>query len=149
MSARLFDTNLWVAVAFQRHPFHERASGTLRAATSTAPAVFCRATQQSFLRLLTTPALQSVYGADGLTNSDAWVALDALSALPQVQWRDEPPGLMPVWRGLAQRETASPKLWMDAYLAAFAVTGGMTMVTLDRDFRQFEPHGLQLELVGV
>jgi len=31
---------------------------------------------------------------------------------------------------------------MDAYLAAFAITGGMTMVTLDRDFESFEQASL-------
>ena len=96
-----------------------------------------------------TPALQAAYGAQGLTNSDAWVALDALLALPQVHTRDEPPGLMPLWRSLAQRDTASPKIWMDAYLAAFAIAGGVGLATLDRDFRQFEVRGLALELLAV
>jgi predicted nucleic acid-binding protein len=47
-----------------------------------------------------------------------------------------------VWRQLAETETASPKLWMDAYLAAFAITGGLRLVTFDKDFRKFENQGL-------
>lgn len=149
MPASLFDTNLWLAAVFQSHPFHDQASSALRAATSRTPAVFCRSTQQSFLRLLTTPALQAAYGAESLTNSDAWVALDALLAMQQVQSREEPPGLNPLWRSLTERDSASPKIWMDAYLAAFAIAGGLRLATLDRDFKQFEKRGLALDLLAV
>ena len=33
---------------------------------------------------------------------------------------------------------ASPKLWMDAYLAAFTVAGGYQLVTTDKGFKQFK-----------
>jgi predicted nucleic acid-binding protein len=36
---------------------------------------------------------------------------------------------------------------MDAYLAAFAIAGGLQLVTLDRDFKSFEEGGLRLELL--
>jgi predicted nucleic acid-binding protein len=38
---------------------------------------------------------------------------------------------------------------MDAYLAAFATAGGLRMVTLDRDFKTFVPHGLDLNLLSM
>jgi predicted nucleic acid-binding protein len=50
---------------------------------------------------------------------------------------EEPSGVEPRWRRLALRDQPSPKLWMDAYLAAFALAGGYRMVTTDRAFRQF------------
>lgn len=43
--------------------------------------------------------------------------------------------------------THSPKIWMDAYLAAFAIAGGLRMVTLDGDFKAFVPQGLDLVLL--
>jgi predicted nucleic acid-binding protein len=49
------------------------------------------------------------------------------------------------WRGFADRPTALPKIWMDAYLAAYAVTAGCRLVTTDSVFRQFE--GLDLTLI--
>ena len=49
----------------------------------------------------------------------------------------EPEGLEPHWKALAARDTTSPKVWMDAYLAAFAIAGGHQLVTIDRDFQQF------------
>lgn len=36
---------------------------------------------------------------------------------------------------------------MDAYLAAFAKAGGLRMLTLDQDFRNFVPQGLNLTLL--
>lgn len=46
------------------------------------------------------------------------------------------------------RDTASPKLWMDAYLAAFAIAGGLRMLTLGWHFKNFVPHGLDLNLMN-
>lgn len=37
-------------------------------------------------------------------------------------------------------------MWMDAYLAGFALAGGYRMVTTDGAFKQFR--GLDLELLG-
>lgn len=148
MPAALFDTNVWLAALFTTHPFHAQAQQALQNASASAPAVWCRATEQSFLRLATTPALLTAYGAQGMNNRDALHALDALQALPQVSTLDEAPGTLALWRQLAARDTASPKVWMDAYLAAFAVAGGLRMVTLDRDFNQFAPQGLNLLFLG-
>jgi predicted nucleic acid-binding protein len=83
-----------------------------------------------------------------LTNRDALVALDALRALAQVCEREEPPGTVPLWHRLADRDTASPKAWMDAYLAAFAICGALRLVTLDHDFKSFLPQGLDLDLLN-
>lgn len=147
MPGRLFDTNIWLASVFTTHPFHALAQQALQQATPAEPAIFCRATQQSFLRLASTPVLLKAYGAEGLTNRDALLALDALQALPQVSVRDEPPGTFALWRALAALNTASPKVWMDAYLAAFAVAAGLRMVTLDADFNNFTAQGLALGLL--
>jgi predicted nucleic acid-binding protein len=37
---------------------------------------------------------------------------------------------------------------MDAYLAAFAITGGLNFVSLDKDFIRLQPRGLKLELLS-
>ena len=49
-----------------------------------------------------------------------------------------------LWLRLARLPSASPKVWMDAYLAAFAIRHDIELVTLDLDFRNFERDGLQL-----
>jgi predicted nucleic acid-binding protein len=60
----------------------------------------------------------------------------------------EPAGVDYVWRQLSSSQTPSPKVWKDAYLAAFAIAGGMRLVTLDGDFRNFESMGLDLLLLA-
>jgi predicted nucleic acid-binding protein len=50
------------------------------------------------------------------------------------------------WQRLSTVPSASPKLWMDAYLAAFAISGGYRLVTFDNAFTQFQ--GLDLELLS-
>jgi hypothetical protein len=72
-SERVFflDSNVWIAQAFQHHPCRPVAAAALAQATSQQPAVFCRATQLSFLRLASTPALHRQYYTTGFTNDGA------------------------------------------------------------------------------
>ncbi len=148
MPGSLFDTNVWIAAVFTTHAFHRQAKQALQETTSARPAVFCRSTHQSFLRLASTPALVKTYGADSMNNGDALVALNALLALPQVCERKEHDGVVALWHRLASRNTASPKVWMDAYLAAFAISGALRLVTLDHDFKSYEAQGLDLLLLN-
>ena len=87
------------------------------------------------------------YGNPPLTNDEAWRAYLALVADERITLRsEEPGGIDGAWRSFALRDSASPKLWMDAYLAAFAVAGGLRLVTTDAGFSQFD--GLDLLLLG-
>ena len=147
MPGWLVDPNVWLAAVFTTHPLHQVAREAVQQATPAEPAVFCRATQLSFLRLTSTSTLLKAYGAEGLTNRDALVALHALQALRQVNVREEPRGTLALWQAMSALDSASPKVWMDAYLAAFAISGGLRMLTLDQDFRIFLPRGLDLALL--
>ena len=92
--------------------------------------------------------LHKTYGAESTTNRDALVVLNALQALPRVALRHESPGVFALWCQLAGADTASPKVWMDTYLAAFAIAGELKLVSLDRDFKNFVPHGLDLVMLN-
>jgi predicted nucleic acid-binding protein len=61
-----------------------------------------------------------------------------LRADERIAWVEEPSGLEASWKKLAAGSKASPKLWMDAYLAAFALAGGHQLVTTDKAFKQFK-----------
>ena len=147
MSALLLDSNIWVAAAFPSHEFHRGSMALLHSASRSEPVLFCRATEQSFLRLITTPRVSSHYGAAGITNQHASALIAALRAKPGIAYADEPPGTANLWQRLAARPTASPKVWMDAYLAAFAIASGLPFTTLDQDFKTYEKHGLRLRLL--
>lgn len=148
MPGSLFDTSIWIALAFGNHPHHRQAKAAFEVADNLTPAVFCRATQQSFLRQLSSPTLQAAYRSKPISNAATWAKWEELIDLPQVIFATEPDGLPDLWRQFAARDTASPKVWMDAYLAAFAITGRLEFVTLDRDFQAYEPHGLNLRLLA-
>lgn len=147
MAGSLVDSSVWLAAVFPQHPHHARAQEELSIATPLAPAAFCRATQQHFLRLITTPQILRAYAVEAMTNRSAWKTFELLRAHPSIAMHDEPPGAVALWHRLAAGDTASPKVWMDAYLAAFAISGGLSFVTLDRDFKRYEAHGLRLRLL--
>ena len=142
----LCDTNLWLALVLSKHVHHSAARDWMATVEAPASVLFCRATQQAFLRLLTNTSVLSPYGNPPLTNREAWAAYEAFLADDRIAFSDEPAGLEPLWKEFAVRGTASPKLWMDAYLAAFALAGRYSMVTMDAAFRQFR--GLDLLVLG-
>lgn len=147
MPASLVDTNVWLAATFEGHPCHQSARQEFLAATSANPWLWCRATQQSFLRLSSTAAVFQACGVERATNADAMAALEQWLALDPVAFVEEPPGVMAHWVRLGVRDQVAPKCWMDAYLAAIAIAGGWRLISFDRDFLSFEPQGLDLRLL--
>jgi predicted nucleic acid-binding protein len=94
---------------------------------------FCRFTQISLLRLLTTAA---VMGADEvMTQAEAWEAYDHWKRDDRILFLEEPPNLEPVFRVLTRQPRPHSRSWADAYLAAFAEVSGMRFVTFDRAFQ--------------
>src|ERR1700730_4174547 len=114
----LADSNIWMALALSKHEFHPAARGWLRRQAQRDVVVFCRSTQLSFLRLLTTKAVLAPYGIPALSNKAAWSVYEGFLADERIAWAEEPRGLESSWKRLAGGAQASPKLWMDAYLAA-------------------------------
>lgn len=140
----LCDTNVFLALAVGQHAHHPCAAAWFRCLGTADTAAFCRATRISFLRLLT----QNIApGYVPLANAGAWDVFDRLNLDDAVVNEGEPPGLDTIWRELSCLPTASPKRWMDAYLAAFAIAAGMRLVTLDKDFQSFTASGLDLLLL--
>jgi toxin-antitoxin system PIN domain toxin len=143
----LCDVNVWLALALSGHVHHAATRAWLDTIEEPSSIVFCRATQQALLRLLTNAAVLAPYGNAPLSNDAAWASYEALVADDRILLSaGEPAGLDARWMVFALRPTASPKLWMDAYLAAFATAAGWTMVTTDTAFAQFS--GLDLVLLG-
>jgi len=55
-----------------------------------------------------------------LTTKAAWGVYDRLFTDDRVRFRPEPEDIEAVFRQLASGTAASPKVWADAYLIAFA-----------------------------
>lgn len=133
MTSSLFpDVNVWLALTHERHVHHARAAKWLEGKTE--PVLFCRFTQLGLLRLLTN---EQVMGADVLTQRKAWQAHHRWFEDDRVGFLDEPdpPRLETSFEELSTRSQPSTKLWANAYLGAFARTGGLTLVTFDQALR--------------
>jgi len=131
------DINFWLALNVPSHAHHARVMEW--AGNNTAFTLyFCRYTQQGLLRLSTTAAVTSIYGEKPLTNRTALKRMGELLDDPRVHFAPEPADLYTQWSALADVSTSSPKLWMDAYLAAFAMAGGFRLITIDKGFKQFK-----------
>ena len=134
----LADANLWLALVFEAHDHHQRALGWFDTVEPDSCAM-CRFAQSGFLRLATNPA---VFGDEAVTMTQAWTLYDELLADERVYYLPEPHGLEPVWRSYTQGHVRSPKVWSDAYLAAFANACGVAVVSFDEGFRKFDGLGL-------
>jgi uncharacterized protein len=126
------DVNVWVALTLESHVHNPIAAHWLAALGPECHLCFCRITQLSLLRLLTT---ESVMGADVMSQTEAWAVYDRWMTDTRVTFLTEPAGLEPVFRAQSRGKAPSPKNWTDAYLVAFASATGMHLVTFDRAFR--------------
>jgi toxin-antitoxin system PIN domain toxin len=126
------DINVWVALTHARHVHHHVAHDWFDELPGDTRLTFCRFTQLGLLRLLTAEA---VMGEDVLSQTEAWRVYDRWRQFDRVSLAEEPPGLERRFRALSRSRRASPHAWADAYLAAFAETAQLTLVTFDRAFR--------------
>ena len=144
MASWLVDTTVWLALLEEKHVLHPTIMAWWQALHEEDSILFCRSTRQSFLRLRTTDAVSAAYGLKPDTNVKAWQTFRTLLKDERIQLVEEPFSVELKWKALAAVGTASPKLWMDAYLAAFAITGSYGLVTTDKAFKQFKELDLLL-----
>lgn len=82
--------------------------------------------------------MAKLYGYALVSNTQGWDLYEEIRSDPRCGFASEPASLDAKWAIFARVKTASPKFWMDAYLAAFAVSGGYQLVSIDSGFRQFK-----------
>lgn len=122
------DANVWLALLWNRHVHSERARAWFNQAGE-EQFHFCRFTQVTVLRLLTT---EPIMGKDTQTMSEAWGLWDRVWADERVVFLPEPEEIEKEFRSQSQLASPSPKVWADAYLLAFASVAGLKLVTFDR-----------------
>ena len=83
-------------------------------------------------------------GANVLSVAQAWAAVGQTREREDVEWLDEPSSLESRWEPLSLLGGSTGSWWTDAYLAAFAISHDIRLVTFDTDFRRFEREGLKL-----
>jgi hypothetical protein len=140
-SLNFLDTNVWLALVWGRHS-HSEAARDWFDQSEDEQSLFCRFTQLALLRLLTN---KSVMGKDVKTMAAAWEIYDQCLTDERIAFLAEPHGIDPKLRTFTRSHEPSPKLWADAYLAAFASAAGLRVVTFDRAFRSKPVECLVLE----
>ena len=130
----LLDVNVWLALAAPSHMHH--AAGRAYWLQPNLPRVwFNRVTMLSLLRLLCEP---KVMGSAKLTLEGALDVYQYFENLPEVGFMDEPPTCGHTFLEAARSiGRGSPRLLTDVYLASFAQTAQLRIVTFDRDFERF------------
>src|SRR6187431_3336662 len=126
------DINVWVALTHGRHVHHLVAHDWFQSLPADTRFCFCRFTQLGLLRLLTAEAVM----ADEVMNQpQAWAVYDRWLEDDHVRFLEEPPDLERRFRARTRLRGAATKAWADAYLAAFAESSQLTLVTFDRAFK--------------
>ena len=126
------DINVWLAASAAAHIHHSVASRWFDSLPPEARVCFCRVTQMGLLRLLTS---ESVMGPEVLTQGEAWKAYDEFLEDDHIEFAPEPAELEIEFRRRSSRPHPTSKTWTDDYLAAFAASGDLTLVTFDQAFR--------------
>src|SRR5262245_24492209 len=101
------DVNVWIGQTFDSHVHHPAAKTWFDALTDEI-CLFCRMTQQGFLRLTTN---RQIYGAVALTMDDAWLHYDTFQSDPRVSFADEPAGVELLWRSFTKGQSYATKVW--------------------------------------
>jgi uncharacterized protein len=127
-TSNFLDANVWLALVWDRHEHSDAARSWFEQAAD-GRFLFCRFTQLTVLRLLTTADLM---GADVRTRKGAWEIWDEIASDDRVGFLAEPDDIEPRFRKNSRLASPSPKVWADAYLLAFAQAAGLTLVTFDR-----------------
>lgn len=130
----LCDVNVLLALVTDRHAAHAAAVHWLDNVPA-GGATICRIAQMGLLRLLNNPA---VMREDVLDTDACWALWHRLLEDERLRFAPtEPPGLDTAFERFTSGRAFTPKLWTDAYLAAYAQASGVVLVTFDQGFRQF------------
>ena len=133
MSGDLPDINVWVAMTNPNHPLGV-AANAYWTEESVEPIVFCRTTALGLVRVC---AGGNATGGEPLTVKAAWQTYLHWRADEDVRLWSDPRDVESVLESFIASGLVTSKNSTDAYLAAFAISAGLRLVTFDKDFERF------------
>jgi len=136
--------NFWLALAVERHVFHNIAIERFERAGPRS-LVFCRVTQMGLLRLITNPRVMDDHP---LSQGEAWDVYGQLRTDFRVAFARDHPRVEAAWRQLTHSALAGRNLWTASYLAAFAQSCRWRLTTFDRDFTKLPAELVDVEYLG-
>jgi uncharacterized protein len=129
----LADVNVVFPLLVSRHQHREQALEWFDSIAA-ADVALTRLTRLGALRLLCSRAIM---GPDVLQPRQAWEAVEVMESDERMVLVQEPDGLDATLKRFVSGRSATPNLWSDAYLAAFAKVAGLRLVSFDRGFTKF------------
>lgn len=138
----LLDVNVWIAMSTPRHAFRPEAEGYWRD-NARETIAFCTVSMLGFVRVCSTAP---VFDGRAVEPARAWEICREWMAMDHVVYHEEPESCLDVVGDFVRAGAVRGRTWTDAYLAAFAIAGGMRLVSLDRGFTQYP--GLDLLLLN-
>ena len=100
------DVNVWLALNYRAHIHHEAADQWYESSDPPPILVFCRHTQLSLFRLLTTEA---ILRKDALSQRACWTVFDEWIASGDAVFAEEPAALDAALRLRTTTDSSSPK----------------------------------------
>ncbi len=134
MTGYLADVNFVFALVHGQHPHVGRAAIWLERLNAQDRITICRVVQMGVLRLLTKP---SVMKDRVLSPVDAWGYVHGITGDSRFVFGEEPPDFLESWHSVALGVPKGSTLDTDAYLAAFAISADLTVLTFDGGMIRF------------
>jgi toxin-antitoxin system PIN domain toxin len=127
------DANVWIALTSAEHEFHQPAS-EYWIGEAEGPVAFCRTTALALTRILSN---RHTLGGPPLPFAESWRRYRDWRGDSGITFFDEPSGVEEPLARFIHAGLVTSKNSTDAYLAAFAITAGLRLVTFDKDFGRF------------
>ncbi len=123
------DVNVWLTLTYQRHVHFQIADDWYNTLDESCVIYFSRQTQLGLFRLLTNVAVMQEHA---YTQRDCWQYYEEWMVSGRAKMMPEPFELEKYFIARTSYEQSSTKEWADAYLAAFAESAGLQLVTFDK-----------------
>ena len=94
--AALYDVNVWVALAFDGHPFHQPAMESFNSYNQRTVSCSTR-NQRGFLTTLSSPVVTEGFGQKSLSNLEAWNFYLQFMEDDRINFIEDPEGISAPW----------------------------------------------------
>jgi toxin-antitoxin system PIN domain toxin len=127
------DINVWIALSAPDHVHRARAERYWSEEASSELA-FNAVTMLGLVRVCSNaPSFAGV----PLSPTAAWTVFQSWTGFDQVVYLSDPGECLKMLDSFMASGPASRRTWTDSYLAAFAITAGLRLVSFDGDFHRF------------
>ncbi len=127
------DVNVWIALSAPDHQHRGRAGRYWQEEAATQVAF----TTITMLGLARVCSNAPIFGGQSLDPADAWAIFHGWMGFDEIAYLSEPGECRQALDKLLAAGMVARRTWTDSYLAAFAMTAGLRLVSFDTDFHRY------------